>query len=455
MPTEGRVHAISRFFNKMGGRDELIKASIKLQDLRRRIYIKAKTEPQWRFWGLYVHVCKMETLQEAYKLARENDGAPGLDGIAFKDIEEQGREGYLQQIQQELEQKTYKPLRNRQKEIPKANSKVRMLGIPSIRDRVVQGALRLILEPIFEADFQDGSYGYRPKRSPHQAVNRVANAITQGKTTVIDLDLAAYFDNVRHHILLEKVAKRINDPDIMHLLKLILKVSGKRGVPQGGVISPLLANIYLTDLDKMLEKAKEVTKHGPYTVLEYARFADDMVVLINGHYSNRWLIKAVEQRTKEELAKLEVELNQEKSRVVDLVKSERFTFLGFQFGRVKSRYGRWRPLIIPHKQKRTQLLRKLSEVIYRFRSQPVRHVISAINPILRGWCNYFRIGHSSRCFCYIRWWVEKKVRQHMQKARKRKGFGWERWSTAYIYSTLGLYNDYKVRYYSPKAKPAR
>ena len=198
----------------------MTKASISLQNLRRRIYIKAKSEPEWRFWGLFVHVCKMETLEEAYKMAKENNGAPGIDGVTFEQIEEQGREAFLTGLKEELGEGTYQPLRNRRKEIPKANSKkVRILGIPAIRDRVVQGALRLIIEPIFEADFQDGSYGYRPKRSPQEAVQRVAGAIAEGKTTVIDLDLKSYFDNVRHHILLEKIVARINDADIMRLIQ--------------------------------------------------------------------------------------------------------------------------------------------------------------------------------------------------------------------------------------------
>jgi RNA-directed DNA polymerase len=228
----------------MEGKDEMTKASGSLQDLRRGIYVKAKAEPSWRFWGLYVHVCKMETLQEAYEMARKNNGAPGIDGVTFEDIEAQGVVPFLVQIQDELSRRTYVPLRARKKEIPKDGGKVRVLSIPSIRDRVVQGALKLILEPIFEADFQPGSYGYRPKRTAHEAVNRVAEAIVQHKTYAIDLDLRAYFDTVRHHLLLDKVALRIQDPDVMHLLRLILKTSGKQGVPQGGVISPLLSNIY-------------------------------------------------------------------------------------------------------------------------------------------------------------------------------------------------------------------
>src|SRR5579863_2507070 len=260
----------------MGGRGEMTKAPNNLQDLRRKIYVKAKAEPSWRFWGLYVHVCKMETLREAYKMAKANDGAPGIDGVTFETIETGGVESLLKQIQEELVWGTYRPLRNRRREIPKeGDKKVRTLSIPAIRDRVVQGALKLILEPIFEADFQPGSYGYRPKRTAHAAVKHVAEEIVKCKTRVIKIDLRAYFDNVRHHLLLEKVSRRINDANIMRLLRMILKASGKRGVPQGAVISPLLSNLYLNEVDRMLERAKEVSRNGKYTYVEYARFADD------------------------------------------------------------------------------------------------------------------------------------------------------------------------------------
>ena len=253
----------------------MIKASISLQELRRKIYLKAKSDKTWRFWGLYVHVCKAETLREAYKLAKKNNGAPGIDGVTFEAIEEAGLDDFLSVIRKELVSCTYKPLANRRKEIPKGGGKVRVLGIPAIRDRIVQGALKLILEPIFEADFCDGSYGYRPKRKAHEAVNRVSEAVINGMTKVIDVDLEAYFYNVEHQILLRKVAQRVNDDKVMWLLKLILKAYSKKGIPQGGVISPLLANIYLNEVDKMLEKAKEVTKNGKYTNIEYARYADD------------------------------------------------------------------------------------------------------------------------------------------------------------------------------------
>ena len=167
----------------------MTKSPISLQDLRRSLYVKAKAEPSWRFWGLYVHVCKMETLREAYQVARSNDGAPGIDGVTFEAIEESGAESFLVQIRDELVTNTYRPMPARRKEIPKdGGKKVRVLSIPAIRDRVVQGALKLILEPIFEADFQAGSFGYRPKRTAHEAVARVARAIVEEKTRIIDLD---------------------------------------------------------------------------------------------------------------------------------------------------------------------------------------------------------------------------------------------------------------------------
>ena len=355
----------------------MINTPISLQDLRRNIYVKAKAEPSWRFWGLYVHVCKMETLREAYTMARKNNGAPGVDGVTFEVIEEQGVENFLEQLQGELKERTYVPLRARRREIPKDGGKVRVLSIPAIRDRVVQGALKLILEPIFEAGFQPGSYGYRPKRTAHEAVNRVATAIVQRKTRIIDLDLRAYFDTVRHHLLLEKVARRINDDEVMRLLNLMLTASGKQGVPQGGVISPLLSNIYLTEVDRMLERAKEATRNGKYTYVEYARFADDLVVLIDAHPRHAWLLGAVNKRLRDEFAKLQVEINEEKSRTVDLDRGESFGFLGFDFRRLRS-IGRqvWRAHYTPKMKKRTALLRKLKEVFRRYQSRPVDRVVA-------------------------------------------------------------------------------
>jgi RNA-directed DNA polymerase len=350
----------------------------------------------------------METLQAAYNDAKENDGAPGIDGVTFEDIEKAGVEVFLEQIRDELVSETYGPMRNRIKEIPKDKDKVRILGIPAIRDRVVQGALKLILEPIFEADFQEGSYGYRPRRNPHAAVDRVAEAVVKNKTRVIDLDLRAYFDNIRHDILLRKVAERVNDEQVMRLMRLILKAGGKRGVPQGGVISPLLSNIYLNEVDRMLERANGVTRRGRYTYIEYARFADD---------------------------------------IVDLTRDETFSFLGFEYRRVRTRRGVWGVRVTARMKARTALLRELKEVFRRYQSQPVDRIIYLINPILRGWVNYFRVGNSSECFGYIKDWVEKRIRCHLMGARKRRGFGWNRWNRAWFYETLGLFNDYGVRHY--------
>ena len=430
-------------------------APIGLQDLRRRIYIKAKAEPSRRFWGLYVHVCKMETLQAAYNLARKNNGAPGVDGVTFKSLERDGRAGFLEQLRGELVSRTYRPGKSLRVGIPKSGGKIRTLSIPTIRDRVVQGALKLILEPIFEADFMPGSYGYRPKRSAHDAMGRVNHAILQRKTRVIDLDLRSYFDNVRHHLLLEKVAARVDDDQVLGLLKSILKSSGSRGLPQGGVISPLLSNLYLNEVDKMLERAKEVTRHEEWSEVEYCRWADDIVVLISAHRNNEWLEKAVLKRLREEFEKLQVAINVEKSQIVDLERGGHFGFLGFDIRRVRAASGRWMPLVKPQVQKRTELLRKLKTIFRRWRSQPVRRVIERINPIVRGWVNYFAIGHAGQCFSYIRRWVEQKIRRLMARARGRGGFGWKRWSKQLIYDELGLFNEYRVGY-EPlrKASPA-
>jgi RNA-directed DNA polymerase len=430
----------------MEGRGAMTTAPISLQDLRRRLYDKAKAEKDWRGWGLYVHVTKLETLRTAYAVAKTNNGAPGVDGVTFAAIERAGVEQFLAELRDALVARTYRPLRNRHVEIPKEGGKVRVLGIPAIRDRVVQGALKLILEPIFEADFCDGSYGYRPKRTAHAAVNRVAQAIVRNKTRVIDVDLAAFFDTVRHDVLLGKVARRIQDGEILHLVKQMLKASGKRGVPQGGVISPLLANVYLTEVDAMLERAKEVTRRGQYTYLEYARYADDLVILVDGYRQHDWLLRAAHQRLREELAKLDLRVNEDKTRVVDLSQGESFGFLGFDFRRVRSRRGTWRPQYTPKLKQRTALLHKLKEVFQRSDSQPIRRVIAEINPVLRGWVAYFRIGHASRCFAYVQLWVEKKVRRSMMRARNRQGFGWTRWSTAWLHEELGLFGDYRVQY---------
>jgi len=376
--------------------------------------------------------------------------------VTFQAIEAEGLEKFLEQLRGELVQRRYRPRRLRKVRIPKEGGKTRQLSIPCIRDRVVQGALKLILEPIFEADFQPGSHGYRPKKTAHAALQRVAEAILKHLTYVVDFDLRSYFDTVRHHLVLEKVVRRVSDSEVLGLLKLLLKSSGKQGVPQGGVISPLISNLYLNEVDKMLERAKEVTRQGPWMRVEYARFADDLVILVDAHPRQAWLRKAVEKRLREELTKLQVEVNEEKSRIVDLQQGESFEFLGFEFRRIRSRRGRWMPLHTPRGKKRTALLRKLKLIFRSHRSQPVGELIEQINPILRGWVNYFAVGHSSRPFSYIRDWVEKKVRCHLARARQRQGFGSKRWRKEWLYETLELFNEYRVVYQPPSwAAPPR
>jgi len=433
----------------------MTKTSVGLQELRRRIYTKAKTEKHWKFWGLYCHICKKEILEESYRLAKANDGAPGIDGKSFEDIEAEGVEGFLEGIRQELLDRTYRPMPNRRVEIPKGNGKTRMLGIPTIKDRVVQGALKLILEPIFEADFKDSSYGYRPKRHAHQAIDRVTKGILQGLTRVVDVDLSGYFDNIKHHILLEKVALRVQDDEIMHLLKLILKANGKKGVPQGGVISPLLSNLYLDAVDEMMEKAREVTRRKGYDNLDFIRSADDMVILVHGHPNEDWLIEKVQKRLKEELDKLQVQMNEEKTKVANLKEGEYFSFLGFDFRLNKNREGRSYVSKTPRTKKRIEIGKKVKAVLKANWNKPMKEVICSVNEVIRGWVNYFRIGNSNSTFNKVRDDVEKKVRKFVMKRKKLKGFGWKRWSREEIYQKWGLYNDYRIRYIHPKAAPSQ
>jgi len=211
------------------------------------------------------------------------------------------------------------------------------------------------------------------------------------------------------------------------------------------VISPVLSNLYLNEVDRMLERAQEHTRVGKFTNLEYARYADDLVILISAHPRNGWVLGAVAKRLREELTKLHVQINEEKSRTVDLARGESFGFLGFDFRRVRSLAGKWRPQYTPKMKKRTALLQKLREVFRQYRSQPVQLVVDSINPILRGWVTYFAIGYSNRCFQFVKRWVELRVRRHLLRARKRRGLGWGRWSTQWLHATLGLFTGYRVR----------
>jgi RNA-directed DNA polymerase len=429
----------------MAGRDDVITAPMRLQDLRRRLYVKAQAEKDGRCWGLDVQVGKLETLQAASARATHANGAPGIDGVTCAAIEEAGVEAWLAALRDALVTRTYRPLRNRRVEIPNGGGKVRVLGIPAIRDWVVQGALTRILEPSVEADFHDGSFGYRPQRPAQQAVDRVAEAIVRNKTRGIDVDLAAYVDSVRHDRRRATVAHRVNDREILPLLKLILHVSGTRGVPPGGVISPLLRHIDRTAVDALLERAKAATRTGAHTDVAYVRSADDLVLLVNNDRRQDWLVEAVGRRLREARAQLDVQLHEAKRRIVDLSRGERVGCWGVDCRRVRALRGRWRPQYTPPQKARTALLRELKAVCRRYRSQPVDRVIAEINPRLRGWVPYCRIGHASRCCALVRVWVARRIRRHVRRARHRRGVGWKRGSTAWLHTTLGVFGDYRVR----------
>jgi RNA-directed DNA polymerase len=426
----------------------VIKPSITLQELRRRIYRKAKAEKQRRFWGLYVHVTKRETLTAAYQEAKANDGSPGIDGESFQSIEAKGVEKFLAEIGRELIAGTYKLSKNRRVEIPKGNGKTRRLGIPTIKDRVVQGAVKLILEPIFEADFHQSSYGYRPQRTAHQALDRVVHGLVQGLTRVIDVDLKSYFDNIRHHLLLQKLGKRVEDPQVLHLIKQILKANGKQGVPQGGVLSPLLANLYLNELDQAMEEEMvKRRREGKWERVIYTRYADDMVVLVDGYPQWQPHVGMIQKRLEEELRKVEIEINEEKTRVVDFARDGSFGFLGFDLREARNRLGKRFVLRTPMKKKQSELVRRMGRILKYSRHRKLTDVLEMIRPVSVGWVNYFRVGNSRRAFDWIRFEMMKKIRRFVMKQKGRPGCGWKRWSNETIYKEWGLVNHYTVRYF--------
>lgn len=427
----------------------MIKAPIGLQELRRRIYHKAKSEPTHRFWGLFVHVTKLETLHEAYRVAKRNGGAAGIDGQTFEAIEREGRWRFLAELQQELISGTYQPQANRRVAIPKGNGKSRTLQIPCLRDRVVQGALKLILEAIFEADFCDNSYGYRPGRRPQEALAQVRRSVLRRMSTVLDVDLSSYFDNIRHSVLLDKIAKRVQDSQVLHLFKQIIKVGGHIGVPQGGPLSPLAANLYLNEVDWAFDAIRRKTAEGNYEAVNYHRFADDIVITVSGHHTKRGWAQRALQRLQEYLAPLGVSLNPEKTKMVDTLKGDAFSFLGFDLRRVRKRRGEgYFILMTPKKSARQAIKDRVREIIRQAGATPLKEVIARINGVLAGWVNYFRCGHASRTFSEVRDYVEMKVRTLLsrRKRRHKRGIGWRRWSNEYLYGVLGLFWDWKVRY---------
>ncbi len=418
----------------------MITPTTKTQDLQQRIGHRAKSAPEHRFWGLYVHLVKLETLEAAYLEAKRNRGAPGSDGETFKAIEERGRAGLLTELSAELQAGTYRPRPYRRREIPKEGGKVRVISIPAIRDRVVQGALRLLLEPIFEADFSRHSFGARPGRSAHDAIGEVRSGMMYQKHLVLDVDLKSFFDDIRHVPVIAKVARRVRDERVLRLIKQFLKRTGAKGIPQGSPLSPLLANVMLNDLDHALARG--------YGYLSYARYLDDMVVLTyDSKKGRRWADRALD-RIREEAEAIGVSLNTEKTRTVKLTEpGTSFAFLGFEF--------RWQPNptvregyphTSPRRKKVTEILRKVRNTLRASGHLSVQDAIARVNPIVRGWVNYFRVGNSSREFDTVRTGIERKVRRFAVKKMKRRGFGWTRWSSAVMYGTWRLFDDYQVRY---------
>ena len=325
---------------------------------------------------------------------------------------------------------------------------MRTLQIPTIRDRVVQGSLKLILEAIFEADFCPNSYGFRPKRSPHLALAEVRRSLLRRMTRVIDVDLTKYFDTIQHTVLLNKISKRVQDPDVLRLVKQIIMVAGKVGVPQGGPFSPLAANIYLNDLDWYFDEIRRKTAEGSYEAINYHRFADDIVITVSGHHTkNGWAERAL-QRLKEHLVPLGVTLNPEKTHTVDMLKGEAFGFLGFDLRRIRNRKGIGTFILLtPKKNARKSIKAKIRGIIKHGGEDPAKVIIAKVNETLAGWVNYFRVGNSSRAFSEVRDYTEMKIRTLLtrRKRRQKRSIGWRRWSNEYIYSVLGLYWDWKIK----------
>jgi RNA-directed DNA polymerase len=418
----------------------MIKPTITTQELQRRIGHRAKSAPNHRFWGLYVHLVKLETLEAAYLDAKRNSGAPGSDGETFKGIEERGRAEFLTKLAAELRADTYRPRPYRRRQIPKEGGKVRVISIPAIRDRVVQGAVRIILEPIFEADFSRHSFGARPGRSAHDAIAEVRTGLMYKKQLVLDVDLKGYFDNIWHAPVLVRVARRVCDDRVLRLIKQFLKSAGTKGIPQGSPLSPLLANLMLNNLDHALARG--------YGYLTYARYLDDMVVLTYDSNKGRRLADRARERIREEAEAIGVSLNTEKTRKVTLTEpGTSFAFLGFDI--------RWQPNptiqkgyahTSPRRKKVIEILRKVRNTLRASKHLSVRDAVARVNPIIRGWVNYFRIGNSSRELDTVRTGVERKVRRFAVKKLKRRGLGWTRWSSEVVYGTWGLYDDYEVRH---------
>src|SRR5882724_5842222 len=373
-----------------------LKTPDKIRDLQIKLYRKAKNEPGYRFYQLYDKVYREDILLHAYALAKANDGAPGVDGVSFADIESEGLEEWLNGLRKDLQDKTYKPQPVRRVMIPKPGGGERALGIPTIRDRVAQTAAKLILEPIFEAELEPNVYGYRPQRSPQDAIRKVDELLHKGYTDVVDADLSKYFDTIPHSELLHCVARRIVDKHMLHLLKMWLKVpveeadekgkkrltGGKgndRGTPQGGVVSPLLANLYM---NRML-KGWRNTRRGEQYRARVVNYADDFVILSRGKAEEalNW--------TRGVVTRLGLTLNEAKTSIKE-ARKESFHFLGYTFGPHRFRKdGHWYLGASPSKKAVARLKQKVEEVLVVGNQGPWPEVRDRLNRMVRGWSNYF------------------------------------------------------------------
>jgi len=422
-----------------------------IRTLQRKLYTKAKQEPAYRFYALYDKVWRADILMFAYRLVRANKGSPGVDGVNFEDIDATiGIDKFLSELAQDLKDKTYHPSPVRRVMIPKADGSQRPLGIPTIRDRVAQMAVKLVIEPIFEADFCPNSYGFRPKKSAHDAVDEIAEALHQGYTQVIDADLSKYFDSIPHAKLLAVVAERIVDGAILHLVKLWLKApvieedkdgtkknvgggkANSKGTPQGGVISPLLSNCYLHLLDRIWEKHRLRWKLKARIV----RYADDFVVLCAG------AVDAPLVTVRHVLDRLDLELNETKTRMVD-ARQESFNFLGFAIRVSKGlKSGKSYPHVCPAPKSLAKIKDRITQLTARERTPiPLEEIVGSMNASLRGWSGYFHYRNSNGVLEKVKTHAEECLRKHLMKRHKVKdrGIGLGRFPSQQLYAKYGLY----------------
>jgi RNA-directed DNA polymerase len=419
---------------------------ISIRTLQRKLYRKAKAEPAYRFYLLYDKIYREDILRHAYALARANAGAPGIDGMTFAQIEASGLEEWLAGLREELLLKTYRPDPVRRVSIPKPDGGERPLGIPTIRDRVVQTAAKLVLEPIFEADFEDSAYGYRPIRGAVDAVKEVHRLICRGYTDVVDADLSRYFDSIPHGELLKSVARRIVDRRVLRLIKLWLKApieeggdgdrsrrigggkSNTRGTPQGGVASPLLANIYMNRFLKYWR----LTGRGEAFCAHVIAYADDFVILSRGCAAEAlaW--------TKAVMTRLGLALNEGKTSLKN-ARQERFNFLGYSFGpHCYKANGHWYLSASPSKKSMQRLKCKVGNLLVPGNHDPWPEVRDTLNSSLLGWSNYFCYGTRRSAFRSIDRYVYERVRDFLARRHKVAGRGTKRFSCEIVYGARGL-----------------